>query len=98
MVQEKDQEKLLGVIVSKNLKWDEHIRKLVAKLRFRLFNLKRLSRQLPNNLLKRVADGIFMSHVRYGLSLFCPIELNTEDPHQVCIEKLRVVLMTALGS
>ena len=87
---------MLGVIVSKNLKWDEHIRKLVAKLRFRLFNLKRLSRQLPNNLLKRVADGIFMSHVRYGLSLFCPIEINSQDPHPVCIEKLRVVFNDCL--
>ena len=96
MVKEVKQEKLLGVTVSNNLKWEEHIKKLVAKLRFRLFSLKRLSRQLPYNLLKRVADGIFMSHVRYGISLYCPIEIDLEDPHSLCIEKLRVVFNDCL--
>ena len=37
-----------------------------------------------------------MSHVRYGLPLYCPIELDANDPHSVCIEKLRVVFNDCL--
>ena len=84
-------------MVSNNLKWDEHIRHLVAKLRFRLFNRKGISRKLPNNNLKQVADAIFMSHVRYGLPLYCPIQLDPiKDPLLGCIEKLRVVFNDCL--
>ena len=94
---EKKSEKLLGVNVSNDLKWEEHIRKLVAKLRFRLFNLKRLSRKLPNNNLKQVADAIFMSDVRYGLPLYCPIQIDpSKDPLPGCIDKLRVVFNDCL--
>ena len=96
MVKEVKQEKLLGFIVSNNIKWEEHIKKLVAKLKFRLFSLKRLSKQLPYNLLKKVADGIFMSHVRYGISLYCPIEVDHEYPHSLCIEQLRVAFNDCL--
>ena len=96
IVKENTTEKLLGVTVTNDLKWDEHIKKLVAKLKFRLFNLRRLSKQLPNNLLKRVADAIFMSHVRYGLSLYCSIEIEPNDPHSNSIEKLRTVFNDCL--
>ena len=37
-----------------------------------------------------------MSHVRYGISLYCPIEIDAEDPHSLCIEKLRVVFNDCL--
>ena len=40
MVEEVTQGKQLGVIVSNNLKWEEHIQKLVAMLKIRLFSLK----------------------------------------------------------
>ena len=82
--------------MTSDLKWEEHLKKLVAKLKFRLFTLRRLSKQLPNNLLKRVADAIFMSHVRYGLLLYCRIETDPNDPHSVCIEKLRTVFNDCL--
>ena len=37
-----------------------------------------------------------MSHVRYGISLYCPIEISLDDPHSVSIEKLRVVFNDCL--
>ena len=37
-----------------------------------------------------------MSHVRYRISLYCHIKIDPEDPHSVCIEKLRVVFNDCL--
>ena len=88
-IKEKDKEKLLGVIVSNDLKWDKHIKELIRKLKYRMFKLKRLKGKLPNHLLKRVADGIYMSQIRYALPLYCPVQVGDEDPKPVNIEKLR---------
>ena len=71
VIQESDTEKLLGIHVASDLKWDTHLNKLHQKLRHSLFTLRRLKGLLPPHLLKKVADGIFMSQVRYGLPQWC---------------------------
>ena len=65
--EESEEEKLLGFTVSNNLKWENHISKLVRKLNFKLFTLRRIKEKLPKSFLKRVCDAIFISHIRYGL-------------------------------
>ena len=84
VIQESDSEKLLGIHVANDLKWETHLDKLHQKLRHRLFTLRRLKEKLPPHLLKKVADGIFMSQVRYALPLYCPIKISETDPTPGC--------------
>ena len=74
-VEETKKEKLIGIIVNPSLKWDSHIKTLVRKLNYRLFTLRRLNEKLPKYLLKKVAEAIFISHIRYGLPLYCPVRI-----------------------
>ena len=57
-IKEKSSEKLLGMTVSNDLKWTDHLSKLEGYLRQRLFTLRCIEQQIPRSLLKRVADGI----------------------------------------
>ena len=67
------------MIVTNDLTWNAHVENLVKKLKFRLFTLRRLSHCIPRELLKSVACGIFLSVIRYGLPLYCPLRLREED-------------------
>ena len=95
-IEESSSEKLLGVHIKKNFKWEKHIDELERKLRFRLFSLRRLSERIPKKLLKTVADGIFMSQIRYALPLFCPLKIDASDPTPGSINKIRVVFNDCL--
>ena len=48
------------------------------------------------SLLKQIADGIFMSILRYGLPAYCPVRLREDEPKHSSIEKIRVVLNDCL--
>ena len=74
----------------------KHIDDFERKLRFRLFSLRRLSERIPKELLKTVADGIFMSQIRYALPLFCPLKIEAPDPTPGSIHKIRVVFNDCL--
>ena len=95
-IEESNEEKLLGFTINKNLKWESHINNLVRKLNFRLFTLRRLNDKLPKFLLKRVCDAIFISHIRYGLPLYCPVQIKEDDPVPGCISALKVVFNDCL--
>ena len=82
--------------VDNNLSWTTQITNLERKLRHRLFNLRRLSEHIPTSLLKTVADGIFMSILRYGLPVFCPVRIREEEPKHNSIDKIRVVFNDCL--
>ena len=49
-----------------------------------------MEQSIPKPLLKKVADGIFNSHIRYGLGIFCPIRTKEEDPIPSSINGIRV--------
>ena len=95
-VEETKNERLLGIMVDQNLKWDCHIKNLVRKLNFRLFTLRRLNEKLPKYLLKKVAEAIFISHIRYGLPLYCPVKIEEGDPNPGCIDTLKKVFNDCL--
>ena len=42
-------------------------------------------------MLKNVADGIFMSKVRYGMAIFWPVRLRADEPHPTAIQGIKVV-------
>ena len=79
-IEESEDEKLLGVWVSNDLKWTHHLEKLESKLRSKLYLLRKLEQTLPKSILKKVAEGLFSSNLRYALGLFCPIRLKDTDP------------------
>ena len=95
-VDESTQEKLLGVWISNDLNWSSHLEKLEDELSFRLYTLRRLEQTIPRSLLKRVADGIFNSLVRYALAIFCPIRTKELDPTPTCMNGIRVLFRNLL--
>ena len=90
-IKEKSSEKLLGMTVSNDLKWTDHLSKLEGYLRQRLFTLRRIEQQIPRSLLKRVADGIFMSKLRYGIAIMWPVRIKESDPEPSAIKGVKVV-------
>ena len=82
--------------VQNDLGWSTHLKKLERNLRHRLFNLRRLAEHIPRSLLKTIADGIFMSVLRYGLPIYCPLRLKEEDPKSQCIDRIRVIFNDCL--
>ena len=42
-------------------------------------------------MLKTIADAIFISQVRYGLPLYCPLRLNQHDPNLIILMQLKKV-------
>jgi len=69
-VHESDVEKLLGVQIQSNLKWNEQTKKVKAELQYALSVLQRLQPTLGKKDLKTIANGIFMSRLRYALPVY----------------------------
>ena len=90
-IEERAHEKLLGIWVSNDLKWSKHLSDLANKLNHRIFTLRRIEQVVPRSLLKKVADGIFMSKLRYGLALFWPVRIENSDPHPTAIHGIKVI-------
>ena len=65
-------------------------------MRFRIYKLRKLEQSIPRSLLKKVADGIFNSLLRYGLGIFCPIRTKETDPVPSCINGIRVIFNDVL--
>ena len=82
--------------VSNDLNWSKHIDELEDELRFRLYKLRKLEQSLPKSLLKKVADGICNSILRYGLGIFCPIRMKETDPVPSSMSGIRVVFNDVL--
>ena len=90
-VRESNDEKLLGIWVSNDLQWSKHLEKLQNKLLVSLYTLRQMEQVVPRSLLKNVAEGIFMSSLRYGLSIFCPVKIKPTDPTPTCINGIKIV-------
>ena len=90
-VKESSDEKLLGIWVSNDLQWSKHLEKLQNKLLVSLYTLRQMEQVVPRSLLKNVAEGIFMSSLRYGLSIFCPVKIKPTDPTPTCINGIKIV-------
>ena len=74
--------KILGVTLSNNCSWNDHLDELNAKLNYRLYILRHLRNLLPQKALQIVAEGIFTSQIRYCLPLFFRPRLSEQDPLQ----------------
>ena len=83
-------------VSSNDLNWSKHIKELEDELRFRLCKLRKLEQSIPKSLLKKVADGIFNSILRYGLGIFCPIRLKETDPVPSSMSGIRGIFNNVL--
>ena len=75
--------KLLGITFNEKQNWKSHLYGkggLISSLNTRLFALKRLKNHISQKALKKVADGLFTSKLRYGLQLFGKVRRSNEDP------------------
>ena len=87
-------EKLLGVTINSDLNWNSHVDKLCVALKQKLGLLRRIKHKINSNKLKIVAEAIFQSKIRYGISVYTipKFEFNhldqTMDPN---IARLQVI-------
>ena len=87
-------EKLLGLTINSDLNWKTHVEKLCSSLKQKLGLLRRIKHKINNQKLKIVAEAIFSSKMRYGMSVFTipKFEFNnleqTIDPN---VAKLQVI-------
>ena len=85
--------KLLRVTFDEDLKWNSQIHGkggVLSCLNQRLYTLRRLKNFVNRVALKKVADSIFVSKIRYGLQLLGKIRWTSQDTAQgdlVAIQK-----------
>jgi hypothetical protein len=93
---QKQCQKILGVEVSNNLKWNEHLRSVVNDLRYRIFTIRRLTYNLPRKYLQGLLDGIVYSKARYCLPLFSKLRLSGQGKKNKWMEAVQKQLNAAL--
>ena len=84
--------KLLGVTLGYDQKWKSQIQSIVSNLNSRLYLLRRLARSISNDRLKRIADSLYTSKVRYGLQLYGKVRLGVLDPTDTLLDNLQTTL------
>ena len=75
--------KLLGVTLDCDQKWKTQIQGIggvISNLNSRLYLLRRLARSISNDRMKRIADSLYTSKVRYGVQLYGKVKLGDLDP------------------
>ena len=70
-------EKLLGLHINADLKWNSHIDEISSVLRKRIGILKRIKQKVPVDKLSISADAIFNSVIRYGGINIVTVPLNS---------------------
>ncbi len=71
--------KLLGIDIDDDMKWKTHLQKLVVTLDRRLFQVRRMVGKISNKGLRKVADSIWTSKLRYGLQLILEVRTREEQ-------------------
>ena len=82
-VLEAENEKLLGLRISKSLAWKDHltgVNSVHSVIRQRLLLIRRLKYMVPKESLVSIVEGLVLSKVRYGLAVFSKIRLKESDP------------------
>ena len=69
-VENVDRAKYLGVIIDKNLNWEEHISNVRTKVSCAIGFLKYSRKFLPQNTLSKMSSGIVKPHFRFCCSLW----------------------------
>ena len=85
--------KLLGMALDSNQKWNSQIKGdggTINALNSRLYLLRRIGRAVDKNRLKKVADSLYTSKLRYGVQLFGKVRTKDSDKTDGLLESLQV--------
>ena len=95
-VQSVQHARLLGLKIINILSWKEHIKEVCTELNQRVGVLKRLRYEFSKNNLKMLADGLVLSKILYGISIYSQTRLQANDPPIGLIHKLQVIQNKAM--
>ena len=70
IIQESRSERILGIQVQGSLRWDDHVSKVLGKVNYGLSTLRQLKGLMNKKALAMIAEGIVLSHIRYGISVY----------------------------
>ena len=62
----------------------------ISSLNSRLYLLRRLARAISSDRLRRIADSLYTSKIRYGLQLYGKVRLLNNDPTETLLESLQI--------
>jgi len=79
-VVESESEKLLGLRLSNDLRWDQHVNELKSSINLRIANLRRVSYHIPHESLRTIAFGLVLSKIRYGIAVYGSVRKQVDDP------------------
>ena len=85
---------MLGLTINPDLNWTSHTDKLCTSLKQRLGLLRRIKHKVNSHKLQIVAESIFQSKIRYGISVYTnpKFEFNhLEQPMDPNIARLQVI-------
>ena len=85
--------KLLGITLDSNQKWKTQISGeggVISSLNSRLYLLRRLGRAISSDRLRRIADSLYTSKIRYGLQLYGKVRLSENDATESLLDSLQV--------
>jgi len=95
-IEESKTMEMLGLTLSNNLKWDDHINKLIRTLKGVNGLLSRLAAHVPRQSLLPVVHGLLLSRIRYGLAVFGETRTQEEDPTHGLMSSLQKEMNKAL--
>ena len=72
-------EKLLGIHINSDFKFNTHVDKISIELRKRIGILKRIKQRVPKKKLIIIADSIFNSKIRYGVAVYLKPIFDKEE-------------------
>ena len=71
-------EKLLGLHINSNFEWSSHVEKIKIELKKRTGLLRRIKNRVPKDKLILIAEAIFDSKVRFGVSVYLNLVYDKE--------------------
>ena len=88
--------KLLGMRISANLKFGEHIKDISGAISRQLGVVKRLAGEIPKRSLIPIIDSLILSKIRYGISIYGTIRLGDQDAQNTHMLELQRLQNNAL--
>ena len=82
---------VLGMKISSDLSWAEHVEDVHKTLTQRLHLLKRMSYKIPRTSVRMIADGIFQSKIRYGACMYIRPIIGHEESTPGNIRQLQII-------
>ena len=95
-VDEKEHCTVLGITINNKLNWKDHLNYLKPQLRKTMMVLRRMKYRIPHAELRRIAISLFLSKIRYGLTVYGTAKLRQEDTLPDTTKDLQIVTNTMM--